>query len=532
MSELPDHILRAIRSGTTPVIRDWRSLPVSELTRAERNMAFVERHCVVPEGTLVGQSLHLADFQEAFYYAIYDNVVMTYEAYLSIARKNAKTGTIATIVLVHLVGPEAELNSEIMSGARSREQASQVFRYASKMVKLSERLSEIIRIIPSSKMLIGLPRNVEYKAGAAEASTSIGGSPKLAIMDELGQIRGPRDEYVDAIITAQGAHENPLLIGISTQAATDSDLWSKWLDDAEQGEDQGIVSHLYEIPADADVFDEAWWVYANPAIGLFRSKLDVERRAQKAERMPSFHNTFRNLYCNQRVDLSDPFVSVDVWKANGTEPEEHPGAAPVWAGLDLSMRTDLTAFVMVWQSEGQWQVRPYFWAPEQGVRDRAQKDQVPYDMWAQQGYLHLTPGATVDYKFVAEQLGEILDGVNVQAIAYDRWRIDDFKRQLDEIGLGLPLEPFGQGYRDMSPALDAVEAELLNHRVAHGMQPLLGMCATNAIVTTDPSGNRKLDKSKSTRRIDGMVAFAMAMGQAARTPETVRTHSVYEQGTI
>lgn len=506
-------------------MRDWRSLEISELTRAEKNMAFIERHCLVPEGALVGQPIRLADFQEAFFYAVYDNTVPTTDAFLSIARKNSKTATIAAIALVHLVGPEAELNSEIMSGARSRDQAAQVFRYASKMVNLSDSLREIVRIVPSGKKLIGLPRNVEYQAGAAEAATSHGGSPKVAILDELGQVKGPQDEYVDAIITSQGAHNDPLLIGISTQAPTDADLWSVWIDDAEKEKPENIVCHVYETPKDASLVSPKEWRKSNPAIGLFRSEKDMRRMAEKAKRMPSFENTFRNLYLNQRISTVSAFVSKSVWDSCGAYPEPMEGVS-VWGGLDLSARTDLTALVLVWEHEGIWQVSPHFWAPEEGLYDRARKDRVPYDVWEREGYLTLTPGATVDYEWVATHISELLGNNAVNGIAYDRWRMDVMKKELDAQGIELPLLPFGQGYKDMAPALDTLESELLNKRLAHGMNPVLTMCAANAVASQDPAGNRKLDKAKANGRIDGMVALAMALGIAKR--EEVQGPSVYE----
>ena len=132
-----------------------------------------------------------------------------------------------------------------------------------------------------------------------------------------------------------------------------------------------------------------------------------------------------------------------------------------------------------------------------------------------QGYLHSTPGATIDYEFVASDMAAILSGLNVKAVAFDRWRIDLLKKELDKIGCDLPLVPHGQGFKDMSVSLDALEAELLNKRVAHGGHPVLQMAASNAIVVRDPSGERKLDKSKATGRIDPMVAMAMAFGAAA-----------------
>lgn len=488
---------------------------VNKLTRGQRVIAFIEGFCKVPEGSHVGKPIVLAEFQKQFILDIYDNQTNTRRAYLSIARKNGKTGLIAGIVLAHLVGPEAKLNSQIISGARSRDQAAQVFNYASKMVMLSPKLSEVVRIVPSSKKLIGLPLNVEYKALSAEAKTAHGLSPIVAILDEVGQVRGSQDDFIDAITTAQGAHETPLLLAISTQAADDADLFSQWIDDAIASQDPKIVCHLYAAPKDAGLLDEAGWKAANPALGLFRSYEDLSEQAKQAVRMPSSENTFRNLCLNQRVSTVSPFISREVWKSCGGQVLDFADN-PVWAGFDLSARTDLTALVIIGRINGVWHTKSYFWTPEQGLFDRAKRDRQPYDMWVKQGYMQTTPGQTVDYEYVAQDVAGVFSKLNVQAIAYDRWRIDIFRKELTNIGVELPLIEYGQGFKDMSGAIDALESELLNGRIAHGNHPVLTMCAANAIITKDTAGNRKLDKSKATGRIDGMVAMAMAFGAMSK----------------
>ena len=485
----------------------------NEMTRGEKVIAFIENFCIVPEGWLVGQQMKLDEFQKQFIRDIYDNPHGTRRAYLSIARKNGKTGLIAAIMLAHLVGPEAKLNSQIVSGARSREQAAQVFNYASKMVALSEVLSKIVRPVPSSKRLIGLPMNVEYRALSAEGKTAHGLSPILGILDEVGQVKGAQDDFIDAITTAQGAHDAPLLIAISTQAASDGDLFSIWLDDAQNSADSRIVSHLYAAPDDADVLDEDGWKLANPALGSFRSLDDLKEQAKQASRMPSAENTFRNLCLNQRVSTVSPFISRDTW-LNCAGRTLDFGNSLVYCGLDLSARTDLTALVIIGKINGIWHIQPHFWTPEQGLLDRAKRDRQPYDVWVKQGYMHTTAGKTVDYENVAHDIVAITSNLNVQAIAYDRWRIDILKKEFANLQVELPLQEWGQGFKDMSPALDALEAELLNGRVAHGGHPVLTMCAANAIIQKDAAGNRKLDKQKANGRIDGMVAMAMAFGVA------------------
>ncbi|MCW0232911.1 MAG: terminase large subunit, partial [Ferrovibrio sp.] len=270
---------------------------------------------------------------------------------------------------------------------------------------------------------------------SAEAKTAMGASPLLIIGDEWGQVRGPQDDFIDSLLTSQGAHENPLQIIISTQASGDADWLSVQIDDAKRSQDPRIVCHLYAAPEGCDLMDESAWRAANPALGIFRSEDDLREQMQQAQRMPSMENSARNLLLNQRVSTESPFVSPDVWKACAGGVSNF-GQSPVFAGLDLSARTDLTALVLICQDDdGVWQVQSHFWTPEQGLQDRARRDRAPYDVWVKQGFLRTTPGATVDYAHVAADMLEILDGLDVQAIAFDRWRIGELRRELDRLGV-------------------------------------------------------------------------------------------------
>ena len=498
------------------------------MTRGERVIAFIERYCKAPEGAHVGQPIILEDFQKKFILDVYDNLHGTHTAILSIARKNGKTALIAGILLAHLIGPEAVQNSQIVSGALSRDQAAIVFKLAVKMINLNEALQDLVHIIPSTKTLVGLAKNVEFRALSAEGKTTHGLSPILAILDETGQVKGPQDEFVDAVVTAQGAHEAPLLMVISTQAATDADLLSIWIDDALKGEDPKTVCHLYTTPMESDILDKESWKLSNPALGKFRSEPDMQKLAEKASRMPSAENTFRNLNLNQRVSTVSPFVAKQTWDSCLGELPPIYECDEVWAGLDLSARTDLTACVFVGRRDDKFYAYPVVWTPEVGLVDRAKRDRVPYDLWVKQGYMFTTPGATVDYEYVAKHIGEVASDVKIlHAIAFDRWRIDVFKKECDKLGLELPLVPFGQGFKDMSPALDTVEAQLLNARIVHNNNPALNMAAANAVVVKDPAGGRKLDKSKATNRIDPMVALTMACGVSNFEETKQATYNIY-----
>ena len=477
---------------------------------------------MIPEGQYVGQPMKLLPFQKKFIIDVYDNPVGTSRAYLSVARKNGKSALIAAILLAHIVGPEAKQNSQIVSGARSRDQAALVFKLAEKMVRLSPQLSEIVRVVPSSKMLIGLVMNVEYKAISAEAGTAHGLSPVLAILDEVGQVRGPQDSFIEAIETAQGAHASPLLIAISTQAATDADLFSNWLDDAANAQDRRIVSHVYTAPEDCALGDKKSWRAANPALGKFRSLQDMADFAKQAARLPAKENSFRWLYLNQRIEAVSPFLSKSEWEANSAAADV-PLKSPCWAGLDLSASRDLTALVLVFPIDDQFHVVPHFFLPAQGIRERSQSEKYPYDTWAKQGFLTLIDGPVIIPSVIAMAVAEISQDYDLQLLSYDRWRIHDFQRELDNIGAQIPMVSFGQGFKDMAPAVDKVERLVAERKLRHGGNPILNMCAAGAVVEQDPAGNRKLTKKKSLSRIDGLVALAMALGCMSTEGEIVMT---------
>lgn len=489
---------------------------VKTQSRAERNIAWIERCCRIPEGKFVGRPVKLTSKQKRWLIRIYDTPTRLF--ILSMGRKGAKTAFAAFLLLLHLTGPEARPNSQLYSAAQSRDQAGILFALAAKVVRFSPELMPYVLVRDSLKQLFCAELGTLYRALSADVATSFGLSPVFTVHDELGQVRGPRSLLFDALETASAAQDEPLSIVISTQAQTDNDLLSILIDDAKSGADPTMKVELYTAPLDLDPFSDEAIRAANPHFDDFMNRDEVRRQANDAKRMPSREAGYRNLVLNQRIDGKAPFVAPSVWLRNAGEPAPYP-TGPVWAGLDLSAVGDLTALVLVWRDGPTWTVQPHFWTPLEGLAERAHRDRTAYDLWARDGFLNATPGAVVDYDFVALQLLELTSDCDLQTLAFDRWRIDQFKAALQRQGASTAfmdkLKPFGQGFASMSPAIEALEAQLLNGRMAHGDHPVLTMCAANATVVRDAAGNRKFSKQKSTARIDGMQALAMAMGVAA-----------------
>lgn len=488
-------------------------------SEAEKNIEWCQKYLHIPEGKNVGKKLIVADFMRDDFYAIYDNKHGTRRAIISRGRKNAKTVEAAMIVLLHLCGRMAVDNSQLYSAAQSRDQAALLFNLAVKMIRLNPVLNAIVVIRETAKQLLCPDRGTSYRALSAEATTAFGLSPAVIVHDELGQVRGPRSSLYEALETATAAQDKPLSIIISTQAPSDADLLSVLIDDAAAGHDPHTVLRLQMAgPEILDPFSIEAIKAANPALDVFMNKKEVLAMAEDARRMPARQAEFENLVLNRRVEVNNPFVSRPAWQACGAPPADLHGV-PLYAGLDLSAVSDLTAFVAIGKIGRIWNVKPTFWLPNEGLIDKAQKDRVPYDVWHQQGFLETTPGNSVAYEYIAKWLFKFFREYNVVKLAFDRWNFRHLKPWLlkanfTEQEITDKFVEFGQGTQSMSPALRDLEQVIRDRQIAHGDHPVLAMCAACAVVDSKDEANRKLSKNRSTGRIDGLVALTMAMGVA------------------
>jgi phage terminase large subunit-like protein len=447
-------------------------------------------------------------------------------AILSIGRKNGKTALIAALALVHLVGPEAIPNGEIYSAANDRDQAAIVFKFARQIVELEPELMAMVDVVLSTKTMVARPTGSIYRAVSAEAGTKHGYLPSLVIYDELAQAK-TRDLY-DVLDTSFGARDEPLFVTISTQSNDPEHILSKLIDDGLSKTDPAIVCHLYAADEDCALDDEAQWAKANPALGIFRDREDLVTAVHKAMRMPAEEPKVRNLFLNQRVSPSSPLIARAEWFACAG-PVEFADGEEVYLGLDLSSVLDLTALVMG-SVDAPMRVQSFFWKPAELLREHSDRDfgagNQRYVEWHQAGHLNTSPGRSIAPEVIALFIAELTQRYRIRGLAYDRWRIDELMREFDRLGLqtykdgetgdGLRVVPWGQGFKDMGPAIDALELAITERSLVHSNNPLLNWNIGNAIATTDPAGNRKLDKGKARFRIDGAVALAMLLGLRGR----------------
>lgn len=437
-------------------------------------------------------------------------------AVVSMPRGNGKTQFCAGLMLAHLVGPEATPRAEIYSCANDRHQAARIYREALAMADRDPDYAARITPREYLKTLTDETTGSVYTALSADARKGHSLAPSFVIYDELGQ--APGREMYDALDTGLGKVAESLMIVISTQAARDDHVLSQLIDyglEVTAGgiEDPSFHLTLLSAPIEDDPWSEQTWRACNPALGDFLDIEDMRRQAVQAQRSPSFESAFRLLRLNQRVQEASVFIARADWMAcaDTAEPE-----GPCWAAIDTSSTTDLAALVAYWPESGA--VRPWFWTPEATLLDHERSDRAPFTVWAREGLLQTTPGRTIDLRALLLVLGELMTTHDVRGVAHDRWRILELKRLADELGIDAPFEDFGQGYKDIAPAVDATERVLLEGGLHHGGHPVLTWNVSNGVVIQDPAGNRKLDKSRSTGRIDGLIALVMAVGLHAKLP--------------
>lgn len=497
-----------------------RAVAIEGETRAERLIDWIGR-LSVPSGKHAGRPFTLRPWQQAIIREVYatdqEGKRAVRLALLSMARKNGKTGLAAALALGHLCGPEAVRGGQVLSGAADRAQAAIVYTAMKQMALLKPELAERLIFRDFKKEIEDVETGGIYQALSSDARKAHGLSPNFWIADELAQWRG-RD-LLDALMTGGGAHSEPLGFVISTRSADPTNPLEELISyarDVLSGvvKDPSFRSFVYSADTDMDPWAEPAWEAANPALGDFRDLDDIRVQAERARRVPALEAAFRAYILNQPVATDDRWLAPSAWDACAGTAEM---TGPCFGGLDLAAGpADLSAFALYWSDTGA--VRAWAFLPDQLLHDKARADNAPYPLWAAQGHVVAVPGRTIDRAWLGAWIARQTEGLDLMAIGSDRWMITDLIAQLDREGIVLPLEPHGAGFKDVSPALTAFEALILERRLAHGGNPLLRWAMANAAIEADPAGNRKLSKLRSRGRIDPAFAAIIAVGLAAKRP--------------
>jgi phage terminase large subunit-like protein len=531
----------AVRDACARHLRDLNTGAARGLSwsveKAARAIAFFEDCLRLNGGQFEGQPFKLGPWQAFVVGSLFGwlrgDVRRFRVAYIETGKGSGKSPLAAGVGMKGLVADD-EARAEIYAGATKRDQAMVLFRDAVAMYQQSPALLSVLTSSGSGENVWNLGYRQTggfFRAISADDGQS-GPRPHIALIDEVHEHK--TSQVVEMLRAGTKSRRQALIFMITNSGAgknTPAGIYHDYACEVAGGkrEDDAFFGYVCGLDeGDDPLTDERCWAKANPSLQLANlpGLQYLREQVTEARGMPAKEAIVRRLNFCQWTAAINPWLSAHVW-----EPCQHAFTVAqlrgrrAYGGLDLSSTTDLTAFVLLVEPEtpgGAWSILPWCWLPDEGLADRAQRDRVDYAAWKRAGYLETTPGRAISKRAVLQRVAQICSEFDVQGIAADRWRLEDFQQQATDDGISLPpLVPFGQGFKDMSPAIETFETAILNRTVQHNGHPVLTWCAANAVTDSDPAGNRKLNKAKATGRIDLVVAAVMAHACVSDAPTEV-----------
>lgn len=488
---------------------------------AEHATRFFERYLRHSKGRWAGQRFALEPWQREeivrplFGWRRADGSRRFRRAWVELPRKNGKSSLCSGLALYLLVG-DKEPGAEIYSAAADKEQARIVFQQAREMVEASPAL---LKRLKAFRNAITYPKRAgTYRVLSADAPTKHGLNAHGIIFDEIHA--QPNRELYDVLDTSTGARSQPLMVMITTAGVFDST--SIYYENHEYAIDvaSGVVDDpsWFVFIARAEEGDDwtspATWRKANPGFGVTVGEEYLREQCTKAQRMPSYQNTFKRLHLNLVTSNVTAWLGMADWDRCAAPVPDLLGR-PCYLGLDLASKTDIAALVAAFPPEAPdepiW-LLPFLFVPEDDLEERGLRNRAPYAAWVRDGHLIATEGNVIDYAAIEAEVAQLAQRYSVRQVAFDPWNATQMAQNL--LRDGFECVEMRQGFASISAPTKEFERLVLSHRLGHGGHPVLRWMAGHVMVVEDAAGNKKPDKAKSRQKIDGIVASIMAVGRA------------------
>jgi phage terminase large subunit-like protein len=491
---------------------------------------FFTRYLHHSKGRWAGQPFHLLPWEEDLLRRLFgwkraDGTRRYRRGGVWIPKKNGKSTLCAGIELYMLVG-DSEEGAEVYTAANDRSQAGLIYTEAANMVRKSAALRQRLQPIDSRKTIAFPATGSMLQALSADVPTKEGLNASAIIIDELHAQR--TRALWDTLLYAGAARRQPLNLTISTAGIYDQTAigWQQY-DYARQVAsgrliDTSFLAVIYEASAEDDWTNPAVWKKANPSFGATLDPQTFAEECQAAQQSPPLQNNFRRYRLNQWVQQATRAIDLTVWDENAGHDEPMREAAAAGrtcdAGLDLSSVSDLTSFVALFPCETDPEavdVFARFWVPQAQLLNQKNPNRELYQQWADEEWLTVTPGNAVEYEFIIAQLLTDAAAFHVRDLSIDRlFQGQHVFNKLTEEGVN--AYPMGQGYQSFGPPMREFHRRLLSRTLHHGNHPILRWMADNVITTSDAHGNEKIDKPKTSLKVDGIVSLVMALDRVTR----------------
>lgn len=487
--------------------------------------------------------------------------------YVESGKGSGKSPLAAGVGLTGLIA-DNEARAEIYAAATKKDQAMILFRDAVAMVQQSPELTKRLVCSGTGQNIWNLAylKSGSFFRPISSDDGQSGPRPHMALIDEVHE---HKTNMVVEMMRAGTKSRKQALIFMITNSGSNKrgPCWEYHEYGARVASgaltDDGFFAYICSLDeGDDPIQDESCWFKSNPSLqdADLPGMKYLREQVTEARGMPSKEAMVRRLNFCEWTGAESPWISWDVWsQAEERVPMSLLRNRPSVGGLDLSSTTDLTSFVLLFYptyEDPHWRLLPYFWIPDHELDKREARDKVPYAAWVKSRDLETTPGRAISKLHVLRRLQTICDFFQVDKIAFDRWRIEDMRQLMSEYDITLPeLVEFGQGFKDMGPAVDEFERRLLGmieqqpeeeggageffddalpaeavESLRHDGNPVMTWCAGNAVIVSDPANNRKADKAKATGRIDGIIAAIMATGISGAVSSGSSGSSIYDEG--
>ena len=519
LEDLPEPTLRGLHFDREAAIKPIR---------------WIQRSCTITEDGIAvaaGQRFKLEAWQQAFLWILFgwrksDGSRRFRNVYAELGRGNGKSKLASAIALYVLVG-EGTRGVAVYSIATMKEQAKGVFD-DSVLMATASAAPELCALVAHQNNLHIPGTATVFRPLSSDENTLDGLKPNLVVVDELHahKTKGPWNK----VKTAQGKKPGSLVLAITTAGYDRHSVCFEQRTYAEKVldgifEDDSYFAWICCLSPDDDPFDAANWVKANPNLGISIELSTLQDAAKQAQEIPSEYNDFLRLRCNVWTESSVRWMPMDKWDADVCKSVVDPELLqdrPCYGGLDLATTIDIAAFVLLFPPHGDdklWRVLPHLYLPADNIQERVKRDRVPYDHWQRQGLFELTDGNVIDYDYIHSHIQSLADVYDIREIGFDRWNASQIVTQLQ--GDGFTMVPVGTGFASMHAPTKRLMELVLREELSHGGNPVLRWMASNLVITTDPSGNLKPDKSKSTEKIDGIVATIIALARGMLAPTAI-----------
>ncbi|UVL26226.1 terminase large subunit [Pseudomonas donghuensis] len=565
-----------IRNACARHLRDLEEGPkrglVWDLEEANKAIRFYRTVLKLNGGEFEGLPFELLPWQKFIVGSIFgwkseDGYRRFRVVYVESGKGSGKSPLAAGVGLKGLVS-DNEARAEIYAAATKKDQAMILFRDAVAMVQQSPELTKRLACSGTGQNIWNLAylKSGSFFRPISSDDGQSGPRPHMALIDEVHE---HKTNMVVEMMRAGTKSRKQALIFMITNSGSNKrgPCWEyhEYGTRVAAGSliDDGFFAYICSLDeGDDPIRDESCWFKSNPSLqdADLPGMKYLREQVTEARGMPSKEAMVRRLNFCEWTGAESPWISWDIWsQAEERVPMSLLRNRPSVGGLDLSSTTDLTSFVLLFYptyEDPHWRLLPYFWIPDHELDKREARDKVPYAAWIKSRDLETTPGRAISKLHVLRRMQTICDFFQVDKIAFDRWRIEDMRQLMVEYDITLPeLVEFGQGFKDMGPAVDEFERRLLGmvelqpgpedeaeeffddvvsaeavESLRHDGNPVMTWCAGNAVIVSDPANNRKADKAKATGRIDGIIAAIMATGISGAGSSGSSGSSIYDEG--